>query len=47
LGLIILAPRTLPLTEFALHPLSSTLVVGPHAGDVVGPHAGEPAEREP
>ena len=35
LGLVVLAPRTLPATEFLAHPLSSTAVSGPQAGDVV------------
>ena len=37
LGLIILAPRTLPVSDFALHPLSSTQVAGPHAGEPAVP----------
>ena len=35
LGLVVLAPRTLPATNFLEHPLSSTHVSGPQAGDVV------------
>ena len=35
LGLVVLAPRTLPATDFLMHPLSSTHVSGPQAGDVV------------
>jgi putative oxidoreductase len=35
LGLVVLAPRTLPLNDFVQHPLSSTYVTGPQAGDVV------------
>ena len=35
LGLVVLAPRTLPATDFLQHPLSSTYVSGPQAGDVV------------
>ncbi len=34
LGLIVLAPRTLPVTEVVRHPLASTYVSGPHAGAV-------------
>jgi putative oxidoreductase len=37
LGLIVLAPRTLPVTDFASHPLSSTQVSGPHAGEPIAP----------
>ena len=37
LGLIVLAPRTLPLSEVAAHPLASTYVSGPQAGEVVPP----------
>ena len=37
LGLVVLAPRTLPVTNFLEHPLSSTQVSGPQAGDVVPP----------
>ena len=33
-GLVVLAPRTLPATDFLAHPLSSTYVSGPQAGDV-------------
>jgi putative oxidoreductase len=32
LGLIVLAPRTLPLSEVVLHPFASSYVAGPHAG---------------
>ncbi len=32
LGLIMLSPRTLPLTEVLSRPLASTVVVGPQAG---------------
>lgn len=35
LGLIVLAPRTLPATDFLGRPLSSTHVSGPQAGEVV------------
>jgi putative oxidoreductase len=35
LGLIMLAPRTLPVSEFAQHPLASTYVSGPQAGSTV------------
>lgn len=35
LGLVVLAPCTLPATDFLQHPLSSTYVSGPQAGDVV------------
>ena len=35
LGLVVLAPRTLPATDFLQHPLSSTHVSGPQAGDIV------------
>ncbi len=35
LGLIVLAPRTLPAGDFLRHPLSSTYVGRPEAGDVV------------
>ena len=31
LGLIVLAPRTLPLSEVIQHPLASSYVAGPHA----------------
>ncbi len=34
LGLVVLAPRTLPATDFLEHPLTSTYVGGPHAGSV-------------
>ena len=34
LGLIVLAPRTLPVSEALAHPLASTVVVGPDAGAV-------------
>lgn len=34
LGLIVLAPRTLPASEVLLHPLASTFVSGPQAGSV-------------
>jgi putative oxidoreductase len=33
LGLIVLGPRTLSLTEALAHPLSSTVVSGTHAGE--------------
>ncbi len=36
LGLVMLAPRTLPLTEVAQHPMASTVVSGPEAGAVAG-----------
>ena len=32
LGLVMLAPRTLPLSDVARHPLASTQVTGPQAG---------------
>jgi putative oxidoreductase len=35
LGLIVLAPRTLPVSEVVLHPLASTHVTGPHAGEPI------------
>ena len=35
LGLVVLAPRTLPATDFLEHPLTSTYVGGPQAGAVV------------
>jgi putative oxidoreductase len=41
LGLVMLAPQTLPLSEAVWHPLASTHVVGPHAGSPVAP----PVER--
>ncbi|TPG58652.1 DoxX family protein [Roseomonas nepalensis] len=34
LGLVVLAPRTLPATEVLRDPLASTYVVGPKAGEV-------------
>jgi putative oxidoreductase len=34
LGLIVLAPRTLPVTDAIWHPLASTHVAGPDAGSV-------------
>lgn len=37
LGLIGLAPRTLPVSEVVQHPLASTHVVGPQAGSPVAP----------
>jgi putative oxidoreductase len=37
LGLVMLSPRTLPLSEAALHPLASTHVSGPQAGSPVEP----------
>lgn len=37
LGLIVLAPRTLPLSQVAQHPLASTHVSGPQAGSPVAP----------
>lgn len=37
LGLVVLAPRTLPATDFLARPLSSTYVGGPQAGDVAPP----------
>jgi putative oxidoreductase len=36
LGLVMLGPRTLPLTEVVSRPLASTYVAGPHAGAPVG-----------
>jgi putative oxidoreductase len=35
LGLIVLAPHTLPLSENLLHPLASTHVAGPQAGEPI------------
>jgi putative oxidoreductase len=35
LGLIVLAPRTMPASDFLHHPLSSTTVMGPTAGTAV------------
>ena len=35
LGLIVLAPRTLPVSEVVTHPLASTYVTGPRAGSPV------------
>ena len=32
LGLVVLAPRTLPLSDAATHPLVSSYVAGPNAG---------------
>jgi putative oxidoreductase len=40
LGLIVLAPRTLPLSEVILHPLASSYVAGPHAGSPIEPPSG-------
>ena len=37
LGLIMLAPRTLPVSEAVLHPLASTHVIGPQAGAPIEP----------
>jgi putative oxidoreductase len=37
LGLIVLAPHTRPVSEVVMHPLASSYVVGPRAGDPVGP----------
>jgi putative oxidoreductase len=37
LGLVMLAPRTLPLSQVVTHPLASTYVLGPHAGAPVDP----------
>ena len=37
LGLIVLAPRTLPVSEVVQHPLASTHVIGPQAGSPVTP----------
>ncbi len=37
LGLVMLAPRTLPLSDVAAHPLASTYVSGPQAGAVAEP----------
>ncbi len=36
LGLIVLAPRTLPVSEVVRHPMASTYVAGPDAGSVRG-----------
>jgi len=35
LGLVVLAPRTLPVSDVLQHPLASTYVSGPQAGAVV------------
>ena len=35
LGLVVLAPRTLPVSDIVQHPLASTYVSGPQAGTVV------------
>jgi putative oxidoreductase len=32
LGLVVLAPNTRPATDFLMHPLASTQVIGPHTG---------------
>ena len=37
LGLIMLAPRTLPFTEIVQHPLASSHVIGPQAGAPLEP----------
>jgi putative oxidoreductase len=37
LGLVVLAPRTLPVSEAMRHPLASTHVIGPHAGSPIEP----------
>ncbi len=37
LGLIVLAPRALPVSEVLLHPLASTHVIGPQAGVPIAP----------
>jgi putative oxidoreductase len=37
LGLVMLAPRTLPVSEVISHPLASTYVIGPHAGSPIEP----------
>ncbi len=37
LGLIVLAPRTLPVSEVARHPLASSHVIGPAAGAPLAP----------
>ncbi len=37
LGLVMLAPRTLPLSDVAAHPLASTYVSGRQAGSVAEP----------
>ena len=37
LGFVVLAPRTLPLSEVMQHPLASTYVIGPHAGRPIAP----------
>lgn len=37
LGLIMLAPETLPLSEVVQNPLASTHVIGPHAGSPIAP----------
>jgi len=35
LGFVVLAPRTLPVSEVVRHPLASTYVIGPQAGSPV------------
>jgi len=37
LGFVLLAPRTLPLSEVIRYPLASTHVIGPHAGSPITP----------
>jgi putative oxidoreductase len=37
LGLVALAPKTLPLSEVLKHPLASTYVAGPRAGESIQP----------
>ncbi len=37
LGLIVLAPRTLPVSEALSHPLASSYVAGAHAGEPIAP----------
>lgn len=37
LGLVMLAPRTLPVSDVAAHPFASTYVSGPQAGAVADP----------
>ena len=34
LGIVMLAPHTLPLSTVGQHPLASTIVTGPHAGEM-------------
>lgn len=43
LGLIVLAPRTLPVSEVLRHPLASSHVIGPEAGGAITPEPMRPA----